>query len=124
WDLGGRQQTQLRMGTGLFTGPPLYVWISNQLGNTGVLIGEEVVDNTTTRPFNPNPDTYKPGTVTGAGANSFELNVTDRDFKFPQVWRSNIGVDHRLPWRMTGTVEFIYTKDVNGYAYYNANLPA
>ncbi len=124
WDLGGRQQTQLRMGTGLFTGPPLYVWISNQLGNTGVLIGEEVVDNTTTRPFNPNPDTYKPGTVTGEGANSFELNVTDRDFKFPQVWRSNIGVDHRLPWRMTGTVEFLYTKDINGYAYYNANLPA
>ena len=124
WDLGGRQQTQLRAGTGLFTGPPLYVWISNQLGNTGVLIGEEVVDNTTTRPFNPNPDTYKPSNVTGEGASSFELNVTDRNFKFPQVWRSNVGIDHRLPWGMTGTVEYIYTKDVNGYAYYNANLPA
>lgn len=123
WDLGGRQQTQLRVGTGLFTGPPLYVWISNQLGNTGVLIGEEVVDNTTTRPFNPNPDTYKPANVTGAGASSFELNVTDNNFKFPQVWRSNVGVDQRLPWGLTGTLEFIYTKDVNGYAYYNANLP-
>ena len=36
----GRGRTQVRVGTGLFTGPPLYVWISNQLGNTGVLIGE------------------------------------------------------------------------------------
>ena len=36
----GKQRTQVRGGTGVFTGPPLYVWISNQLGNTGVLIGE------------------------------------------------------------------------------------
>lgn len=124
WDVGGRQQTQLRLGTGLFTGPPLYVWISNQLGNTGVLIGETQVDNTTAFPFNSNPDAYKPASVTGDGANSFELNVTDRNFKFPQVWRTNAGVDQRLPWGMTGTLEFIYTKDVNGYAYYNANYPA
>ena len=42
WDVGGNGRTQVRVGTGLFTGPPLYVWISNQLGNTGVLIGEIV----------------------------------------------------------------------------------
>lgn len=124
WDLGGRQTTQVRVGTGLFTGPPLYVWISNQLGNTGVLIGEVQVDNTTAFPFSPDPNSYKPANVTGEGANSFELNVTDPSFKFPQVWRSNVGVDQRLPWGMTGTLEFLYTKDVNGYAYYNANLPA
>lgn len=124
WDLGGRQQTQLRLGTGLFTGPPLYVWISNQLGNTGVLLGEIQQDDTTAFPFNPDPNTYKPANVTGEGAASFELNVTDPDFKFPQVWRTNVGVDQRLPWGMTGTVEFLYNKDVNGYAYYNANLPA
>ena len=124
WDLGGRQQTQLRLGTGLFTGPPLYVWISNQLGASGVLIGEVTQDNTTAFPFNPNVDTYKPTNVTGEGASSFELDVTDPDFKFPQLWRTNVGVDQRLPWGMTGTVEFLFSKDVNGYAYYNANLPA
>lgn len=124
WDIGGRQQTQLRVGTGVFTGPPLYVWISNQLGNTGVLIGEIQVDNTRAFPFDPDPSTYKPANVTGEGANSFELNVTDQNFKFPQVWRSNVGVDQRLPWGMTGTLEFLHTKDINGYAYYNANLPA
>ncbi len=128
WDVSGRQQTQVRVGTGLFTGPPLYVWIMNQLGNTGVLIGETSCNSlsgcdTSQYSFNANPDAYKPASVTGAGAASFELNATDPDFKFPQVWRTNIGVDQRLPWGMTGTAEFLYSKDINGVAYYNANLP-
>ena len=75
-------------------------------------------------PFTTNPDRYKPATVTGAGATSFELNVTDPDFKFPQVWRTNLAVDHRLPGGVTGTVEFLYNKDINGVYYINANLPA
>lgn len=67
WDVGGRQATQVRMGTGLFTGPPLYVWISNQLGNTGVLIGEILQDNTSAFPFSPDPSRFKPTNVTGEG---------------------------------------------------------
>ncbi len=124
YDVGGQMRTQLRAGTGLFTGPPLYVWISNQLGNSGVLIGEIVAQNTNAFPFDTNVDRYKPTNVTGEGASSFELNVTDPDFKFPQVWRTNLAVDHRLPGDVVGTLEFIYNKDINGTAYYNANLPA
>jgi hypothetical protein len=124
WDVAGAQRTQVRAGTGVFTGPPLYVWISNQIGNTGVLTGFDQIDNTTTRPFNPDPNRYKPTSLTGAPASSFELNVTDSNFKFPQVWRTNFAVDHRLPGGVTSTTEFIYTKDVNGIYYINANLPA
>ena len=123
WDVKGDQQTQVRGGTGLFSGRPAYVWISNQIGNTGVLIGERIVDNTTAFPFNPNPDAYKPTTVTGAGASSYALNVTDPDFKFPQVWRSNIAVDRRLPWGIVSTTEYLFAKDVNAVYYLNANLP-
>ena len=124
WDVNGNRTTQVRGGTGLFTGPPLYVWISNQVGNTGVLTGFEDVRNTKLRPFNPNPDAYKPTNVTGAPASSYELALTEPDFKFPQVWRSNIAVDQQLPWDLIGTAEFIYSKDVNGISYINANLPA
>jgi hypothetical protein len=124
WDVNGDLQTQIRGGTGVFTGPPLYVWISNQLGNTGVLIGEIQVDNTTAFPFTTNIDRYKPANVTGGGAASYELDVTDANFKFPQLWRSNIAVDHRLPGGVVGTAEFIHNKDVNGVYYINANLPA
>jgi len=120
----GEKQTQIRGGTGIFTGRPAYVWISNQVGNTGVLTGFTQADNTTAYPFNPNPDFYKPASVTGAPASSFQLAVTDPNFKFPQVWRSNIAVDRELPWGLTGTAEFLYSKNVNGIAYINANLPA
>jgi outer membrane receptor protein involved in Fe transport len=124
WDVKGNRTTQLRGGTGLFTGPPLYVWISNQVGNTGVLTGFEDLRGTRLRPFNPNPDHYKPSSVSGAPPPSYELALTDPDFKFPQVWRSNIALDQRLPWNLIGTAELIYSRDVNGISYINANLPA
>lgn len=123
WDVFGDQRTQLRGGTGVFTGPPLFVWISNQLGQTGVLSGNLVVDNTNAYPFHTDVDRYKPTNVTGEGAASLELNVTDPDFKFPQLWRSNVAVDQRLPGGIIGTAEFLYNKDVNGIYYINANLP-
>src|SRR5437667_89106 len=124
YDVQGEQKTQIRGGTGIFTGRPAYVWISNQVGNTGVLTGFRQADNTTAFPFNPNPDAYKPLTVTGGPATNFQLALTDPNFKFPQLWRSNIAVDQRLPWGLTGTAELLYSKDVNGIGYINANLPA
>ena len=123
WDVNSDQKMQVRGGTGIFTGQPLYVWISNQLGNTGVLQGSFREDNTTTRPFVTDVSRFKPA-VTGAGATSYELDVTQNGFKFPQVWRNNIAVDRRLPGGVTGTAEFIYNRDVNGIYYINANLPA
>jgi hypothetical protein len=124
WDVTGERSTQVRGGTGVFTGPPAYVWISNQIGNTGVLTGFESIDNTTARPFNPDPNRYKPTNVTGAPASSYELALTDENFKFPQVWRTNLAVDRKLPAGLIGTAEFIYQRDVNGVYYINANLPA
>lgn len=122
WDVSGNQKTQVRGGTGLFTGKPAYVWISNQIGENGILTGFEQIDNTTARPFNPDPDHYKPTQVSGTPAASYGLAFTDTDFKFPQLWRSNLAVDHRLPYDLIGTAEFLYSRDVNGIYYINANL--
>lgn len=123
WDVRSNSQTQLRGGTGVFTGKPAYVWISNQIGNTGVLTGQVADTNVTSRPFNPDPRAYwVPGN--GTPASSFELDVTSEDFKFPQTWRSNIALDHQLPGGLIGTAEFLYNRDLNGINYINANLPA
>ncbi|MCX7929376.1 MAG: carboxypeptidase regulatory-like domain-containing protein [Chlorobi bacterium] len=122
WDVFGDQTTILRGGTGLFTGRPAYVWISNQIGNNGVLTGFEQLDNTTARPFHPDPNHYKPTDVTGRPARSYELALTDPTFRFPQLWRSTLGFDQQLPFGFVGTVEFLYARDVNGIYYINANL--
>lgn len=124
WNVKGDQMLQVRGGTGVFTGQPLYVWISNQIGQTGMLQGNIQEDNTKTKPFTTNVDAYKPTNVTGAPAASYELDVTDPGFKFPQIWRSNVAVDHKLPGDVVATAEFIYNRDVNGIYYINANLPA
>lgn len=117
-----RGKLQVRGGTGIFSGRPAYVWISNQIGNNGVLTGFEQRDNTNTRPFHPNPNHYKPATVTGAPASSYELALTDPNFKFPQLWRSNIAVDYRLPGGFIAGAELLYSRDLNGIYYINANL--
>ena len=122
WDAKGDRSLQVRGGSGVFTGSPAYVWVSNQIGNNGILTGFDQRDNTNTRPFNPNPDAYKPATVTGAPAATQDLALTIPDYRFPQTWRSNIAIDQRLPFGFIGTVEYLYNQDVNQTAYINANL--
>ena len=122
WDLSGDRTTQLRGGTGIFTGKPAYVWISNKIGNNGILTGYKTVTNTKNYQFNPDPNYYKPASVTGSPASSYQLALTDPNFNFPQLWRTNIAVDQQLPFDLVATAEFLYGKDVNGVYYINANL--
>jgi Carboxypeptidase regulatory-like domain len=123
WDPKGDQVTQIRGGSGLFSGKPPYVWISNQIGNTGVLYGFISTNNTNAYPFNPSADKFKPA-PTGGTAASYELDVTDKGFRFPQTWRNNIGLDRKLGWGLVGSIDYIYNRDLNAPVYVNANLPA
>jgi hypothetical protein len=125
WDVNGDRTLQFRGGTGVFAGRPAYVWISNQIGNTGVLTGFDQFDSTIARPFNPDPNHYKPQTPpTGAPASSYELALTDANFKFPKLWRTDVALDKQLPLGLIGTVEYMYNRDIDGIYYINANLPA
>ncbi len=123
WDVRGDRSTQLRGGTGVFTGSPAFVWISNQIGENGVQTGFVRENNTRGRPFTPDPDRYKPA-PTGQPAAQYQLALTDPGFRFPQVWRSNLALDQRLPGGLVATVEGLYGRDVNGAYYINANLAA
>jgi len=122
WNPMHNGRLQVRGGTGIFTGKPAYVWISNQIGGNGILTGFDQFDNTVVRPFDPNPNRYKPSTVTGAPASSYELALTEPNFKFPQIWRSSIAADLKIPFGFVAGAEFLYSRDVNGIYYINANL--
>ena len=48
--------------------------------------------------------------------------VTARDFKWPQVWRSDVGLDIRTMGGTTITTDFAYTKDVHAMMVRNYGL--
>ncbi len=53
---------------------------------------------------------------------SFFYNATDRNFQWPQVWRTNIGTDFRIPFGTIFSVDLSYTKDVNAMMVRNYKL--
>ncbi len=124
YDIKGDKTTQVRGGIGLFTGRPSFVFISNQVGNNGVLNGGVNTNNTAAYPFNPNTPSNYPSYLPTPGipASSYNIATTEKDFRFPQVLRSNIAVDQKLFKDIVATAEFIYTQSLSNINYYNANL--
>ncbi len=49
-----------------------------------------------------------------AAPDAFFLQAVDPDYKYPQVWRTNIGADKKLENGLILTTDLSYTKDING----------
>jgi Carboxypeptidase regulatory-like domain len=135
-DVMGDKTLQIRGGTGVFTGRPPFVWVSNQIGNNGVLTGfidqtkTSIVDakGATVNPFTPNPSVFTPVPAeynpAKGGSLSYDLATTNPDYKFPQVWKTNIAADYKLPLGIVASAEFMYNKNINAVIYNNYNLGA
>jgi len=121
WDPFKNKSTQVRGGMGLFSGRPAFVWISNQIGNNGMLSGSTSKTNTKVYPFNPDYKAYTPSVITRPPS-SYNIAVTEDKFRFPQVFRANVAVDQKLGWGVVGTLEAMYSRTVNDMFYYQANL--
>lgn len=131
WDALGNKTLQIRGGTGLFTGRVPFVWISNQFSNNGQLNGTWSTGNSTssgtpiTNPagmtFIADPYAQKSAEDYGRTPGRGAINVVDPDLKFPQVFRTNIAFDYKLPWDIFATVEGIYSKTYNNVNFINLN---
>jgi hypothetical protein len=111
WNASGDRKTQVRGGTGIFTGRVPFVWIGNIISNPGA-----------------NPALYPTGPQIPTGENttlaqSFYINAMDPNFKWPQSWTTDLAIDQQLG-SMLGTLEVIYGKDFNSVFMRNANLRA
>jgi hypothetical protein len=114
WNAVGQRQTQIRGGTGIFTGRVPFVWVGNVISNPGA------------NPALP-PGPGAPEIVTHPNTilkQSFDLNAMDPNFKFPQSWTTDLAIDQRLPGNALGTLEVIYGKDLHSVFMRNANLRA
>jgi hypothetical protein len=124
-DVTGNAKTIVRGGSGIFSGRPPLVFLSNAIGNNGVLTGLVDASDANVGPgnygFTANPSQYfTPSTPTLPS--SIDLAFTDKKYKFPQVWKTTIAVDQKLPFGFVGTIEGIYSKNINETAYSNANF--
>ncbi len=80
WDIKGENKTQVRGGTGIFTGRFPFVWLGNQV----------------------------------QGLDFFFYQIVDPEFKWPQVWRTSFGIDHKFENNLIVTLDASYTEDING----------
>lgn len=123
YDVFGNRKTQIRGGLGLFTGRPAFVWISNQVSNNGVLSGSLSSDNTRQYPFSPDVTRNIPVISNpGQPASSYNIATTEKNFRFPQVFRANLGIDQNLGWGLVLSGEVLFTQSISNMYYYNANL--
>ncbi|MCC3153826.1 carboxypeptidase regulatory-like domain-containing protein [Hymenobacter sp. BT770] len=129
WDVNNDTKVQLRGGTGIFSGRVPFVWISNSYTNSGLIQGS--VDQTGTTASGTTPASAVLPTIYLAQNDiatkynpvaTSQINLTRNDFKLPQVWRSNLAVDFRLPGDVVATVEGIYSKTLNDIYYKDINL--
>ena len=128
WTVPDERGLVLRGGTGVFTGKIPFVFLTNMPSGSGVYQNGGVL-NTPAQlagvTFNPDPDAYLskvPSTVTAAAPGSF--TIIDPDFKFPQVFRTNFGIDKQLGNGFVANIDILYTKDLNAVKMRNANLIA
>lgn len=130
WDAKGDKTIQVRGGLGVFAGAPPFVWISNQASNNGVDFGSYAIvpgQNgilATDPRFIFSADVNKNRPTSAAANTQYNLAVTDRNFKFPQIFRTNLAVDKKIFADITATLEGIYTKDINAVYHQNVNLPS
>ncbi len=120
YDISGDRTTQIRGGAGMFSGAPPGVWLSNQYSNTGTEFSRFDVRGPSTPNFVADPNNQPTTGFTPIATT--EINITDKDFKFPQILRTNVAVDRELPFGLVGTLEFLYSKDLNEILYRDLNL--
>jgi Carboxypeptidase regulatory-like domain/TonB-dependent Receptor Plug Domain len=116
WTVLDDRSLQIRGGTGVFAGPPPFVWISNQASNNGIQFGAVQ----TPQVFNADANAYRP--AAGAPNTSYAIAITDKNFKYPSVWKSSLAFDKKFANNLVVTVEGTFSKDVNAVYYQNLNL--
>jgi len=146
WDAMGDQTLKVRGGTGLFAGRLPLVFFTNMPTNSGMvqgsyaavtkynadgsikstdpvlasLAGKMITDVNEMIRILGLPNTISPD----MGVLPRDVNGIDPDFKMPEVWKSSLAIDFKVPvaFPMTVTLEGIYTKSINGVMLKNYNL--
>jgi hypothetical protein len=135
YDVKGDQSVVVRGGTGLFTGRIPFAWLGYAFYNNGVNYNSVDLNNIQRGAINPttgtgvgtkylldrNPDVLF-AKLPAANKATTEVDMIDPNFKMPQIWRSSLAVDFKLPAGFRASVEGLYTKVIQDVKFENINL--
>jgi len=122
WDILGDKSLQLRGGIGIFTSRIPFVWPGASYNNNGLTLGNVGAGGVLFRPQWDQQYTkqeLEPGTP---DTPSGDMNLFVKNFKYPQVFRTSLAIDKKLPWGLVGTFEGMFTKTMNNVSYRNYNI--
>ncbi len=113
WYADKKHNVLLRGGAGLFTGRVPFVWISNNFSNNGMeQVSIKSYDQAKNPAFGQNV-TGEDVKNMGFKASSSTINVVDKNFKYPQVFRVNFATDINFGAGWQATLEALYSKSLN-----------
>ena len=120
WDINSDRKYILRGGVGVFTGRIPFVWLSNSFQNTGLQFTKFQSRNGSAKDLQliMDPNKQYINTENLKAQNTQEVNVFDKNFKFAQNLRFNLGFDFQalgIEW----TAEGIFSKTLNDVYYQN-----
>jgi hypothetical protein len=122
YDVKGDKTTQLRGGTGIFTSRFPFVWMGGAFTQSGVLLNTYQIgtnNGAANIPFNSDPfGQPRNPNVQGPGG---RMTVVDPNFRLPQVFRTNLAIDKKLPFGFIGTLEGMFAKTLNNFRFTQIN---
>ncbi len=117
------ENVTIRGGLGLFAGRIPLVWPGGVYNQNGVSLGGVRANNPNITfradPFNQ----YTPQDLGISLANAKgEVDLISKNFKSPKIFRASLGADRKLGNGWTGTIELLFTKNIQEIYYQQLNI--
>jgi len=124
YDVKGDKSLIIRGGSGLFTGRIPFAWIGYTFINNGTDYSALDISPKagTTIPIPTDQTQFAAFAAANGSKNRTEIDLMDKKFSFPKMWRSNLAADLQLGDGYKLTLEGIYTKTIKDVAIKQVNL--
>jgi hypothetical protein len=122
WYTDDSNKTLIRGGVGLFTGRVPFVWLSNLWNNTGMEMKGTTISSNVPSFAKYGNDAVAAMKSASGSASKPTINTVSKDFKYPQVFRTNLALEQTLPYDIKMTLEGLYSKTLNNVWFENLAL--
>ena len=124
WFLDEAHHSLLRGGVGIFNGRAPFVWIENAWANTGVEMKGTTINSGDIPTFTQfgGKDPMEAANSAKGTASKPDINLVDRNFKFPQAFRANLAWEYTTKDNFKITLEGMYSRTFNNIWYENLAL--